>query len=346
MGQNNKFIIKNGTVSKAACTDCHANGVYEGTPTDCYACHQEEYEDEHDSSVPHDCSQCHNTTDWESETDHSSWPLTGAHSSLDCNACHAGGVYEGTPTDCWSCHSDDYNDEHSGSGFSHDCLECHTTQNWDSDFKHSSWPLNGAHATVGCNECHPNGVYEGTPTACWSCHSDDYNDEHSGSGYPHDCTICHDESDWDSDYNHDSVWPLTGAHRYTNCTRCHTNGTWSGTPTLCYDCHREDYEDEHSSSTPHQCEECHNTSDWDDDSLRAGFLDHDLLFPIHSGRHRNLWFGCEDCHPNKKNPAVFTCRACHSPGDHPASGLKKAGPTPSVFRSSDRNCLLCHPRGD
>jgi hypothetical protein len=121
---------------------------------------------------------------------------------------------------------------------------------------------------------------------------------------------------------------------------------WEGTPTLCYDRHRDDYEDEHTSSTPHQCEECHNTSDWDDADSRASLADHDALFPINSGRHRNLWFSCQDCHPHKKNPSVFTCAGCHSPGDHPASGLKKANPAPSVFRSNDRNCLVCHPRGD
>ncbi len=53
---------------------------------------------------------------------------------------------------------------------------------------------------------------------------------------------------------------------------------------------------------------------------RAAMPNHDALFPIHSGRHRNLWFSCRDCHPNKKNPSFFTCNRCHSPGDHPSSG--------------------------
>jgi len=334
-----------GSHTMAACTDCHQNGQYEGTPTDCYACHRAEYEDEHDSSVPHDCSQCHTTSDWDAG-DHSSFPLTGGHGGLDCSACHPNGQYEGTPTDCWSCHEDDYEDEHVGSGFPHDCTECHTTNDWDADFAHTSWALTGAHIMVSCDACHPDGTYQGTPTDCYDCHTQDFNKEHGGDGYPHDCTICHDTSDWDSDFNHSAVWPLTGAHRYTDCTECHIGGVWSGTPTLCYDCHREDYEDEHDSSTSHHCEECHSTSDWDDDSARATAPFHDAVFPIYSGRHRNLWFSCRECHPNKKNPAIFTCGGCHSPGDHPAAVLKKAGRSPSVFRSNDRSCLFCHPRGD
>ncbi len=329
------------------CSLCHIDGVYEGTPTDCWSCHSSEYNQEHSGSgFPHDCSICHSTTNWDAEDAHTSWPLTGGHGGLDCNDCHAGGVYEGTPTDCWSCHEDDYNDEHAGSGFPHDCTECHSTTDWDADFAHTSWALNGAHASVACNDCHENGVYEGTPTDCYDCHTSDFTGEHGGDGYPHDCLLCHDENNWDSDYDHNSFWPLTGAHRFANCTECHIGGVYAGTPTLCYDCHREEYEDEHSSSTPRQCEECHSTSDWDDDSPRTAIADHDALFPIRSGRHRNLWFSCQDCHPNKKNPAVFTCAGCHSPGDHPASGLKKASPAPSVFRRADRDCLVCHPRGD
>ncbi len=329
------------------CSLCHINGVYEGTPTDCWSCHSSEYNEEHSGSgFPHDCTECHTTSSWDSEDAHTDFPLTGGHGGLDCNLCHPGGSYQGTPTDCWSCHQEDYEDEHAGSGFPHDCTECHTINDWDADFAHTTWALNGAHASVACNDCHENGVYEGTPTDCFDCHQQDFSGEHGGEGYPHDCLLCHDENNWDSDYDHDSVWPLTGEHRFANCTECHINDVYQGTPTLCYDCHREDYEDEHSSSTPHQCEECHNTSDWDDANSRAAMPNHDALFPIHSGRHRNLWFSCKDCHPNKKNPSVFTCAGCHSPGDHPASGLKKAGPAPSVFRSVDRDCLVCHPRGD
>ena len=330
------------------CSACHGDGIYEGTPTDCWSCHADNYNDEHaGSGFPHDCTICHGTSSWNADDAHTDFPLTGGHGGLDCTVCHENGQYQGTPSDCWSCHENEYNDEHAGSGFPHDCTECHTIDDWDADFAHTSWALNGAHTSVACTACHENGVYEGTPTDCNDCHTQDYNNEHGGDGYPRDCLLCHDETDWDSDYNHNTIWPLTGAHRYTDCTECHINGVWSGTPTLCYDCHREEYEDEHSSSTPRQCEECHNTSDWDDDApRRTAMLDHDAVFPIHSGRHRNLWFSCRDCHPNKGNPAMFTCAGCHAPGDHPAGGLKKTGPAPSVFRSNDRGCLVCHPRGD
>jgi hypothetical protein len=39
-----------------------------------------------------------------SEVDHSVYPLEGGHIDVECEACHPGGLYAGTPTQCDGCH--------------------------------------------------------------------------------------------------------------------------------------------------------------------------------------------------------------------------------------------------
>ncbi|MCB1037161.1 MAG: cytochrome C, partial [Acidobacteria bacterium] len=60
---------------------------------------------------PTTCESCHSENAWQPANfnhNQTAFPLTGAHRTLDCQSCHAGG-YSGTPTDCFSCHQDDYN---------------------------------------------------------------------------------------------------------------------------------------------------------------------------------------------------------------------------------------------
>ena len=63
------------------------------------------------SGIPQQCQICHNTTAWIPATfDHSqtSFPLTGAHTSVACATCHTDN-YAGTlPTNCYGCHAKDY----------------------------------------------------------------------------------------------------------------------------------------------------------------------------------------------------------------------------------------------
>ncbi|MEZ4951392.1 MAG: hypothetical protein R2784_18690 [Saprospiraceae bacterium] len=98
-------------------------------------------------------------------------PLTGAHTDVNCLECHANG-YAGTPTDCASCHTPDFNStinpDHNQLNLPMDCATCHTTEpDWfpatfpiHNDF----YPLNGAHAAIAnnCAACH-NGDYTNTP---------------------------------------------------------------------------------------------------------------------------------------------------------------------------------------
>ena len=102
------------------------------------------------------------------------YPLSGAHATLPCVACHINNVFKGTPAQCYSCHAADFNNSnnppHVKLGLPRDCAICHTTLDWsNAKFDHAlyaHYPLTGKHATVTCAQCHTNNNYNNTPTAC------------------------------------------------------------------------------------------------------------------------------------------------------------------------------------
>jgi len=295
------------------CEECHADG-FSGTPTDCFACHKQDYDSTDDPNHAQAgfstmCEECHSTSSWDdADLDHdAAFPLTGAHRPLDCDACHADG-FAGTPTDCFSCHTADYNNttdpNHADAGFPTMCEDCHTTSNWnDADFDHdAAFPLTGAHRPLDCDDCHAEG-FEGTPTDCFSCHTADYNNtndpDHANAGFSTMCEDCHNTTDWnDADFDHNDFFALTGAHRTLDCDACHADG-FPGTPTDCFSCHRADYNntddpDHAAAGFPTMCEDCHNTTNWND----ADF-DHNMYFPLQGDHNLDCESqACLECHPD------------------------------------------------
>ena len=68
------------------------------------------------------------------------FPLTGKHQFLDCSSCHIGGMFKGTPLECYLCHNNSRapgkHPEHMNS--SNICDDCHTTDTWlGARFDHS-----------------------------------------------------------------------------------------------------------------------------------------------------------------------------------------------------------------
>ena len=342
------------------CADCHTSG-YTGTPTNCYACHQQDYQNVNDpnhvtSQFPTDCSLCHTTAGWENATiDHNltQFPLTGKHIPVDCADCHTSS-YTGTPTNCYACHQQDYqnvNDpNHVTSQFSTDCSLCHTTAGWDNatfDHNQSSFPLTGSHIQAACASCHSSG-YTGTPTDCYTCHQQDFNGttdpNHLAQNYPHDCTLCHNTTNWsDANFDHNTTqFPLTGSHVQVACATCHTSG-YTGTPTDCYACHQTNYNNttnpnHQAAGFPTSCIDCHNTTNWN----QATF-DHDAqYFPIYSGKHNGEWNQCSDCHTTPNNFSVFSCIDCHE-HNRTDTDDKHQGVQGYVYNSAD--CFACHPQG-
>lgn len=193
----------------AACTECHIGGVFQGTPRDCAACHIDEYNRTTDpnhltAGFSTSCELCHTPNGWDgARFDHTTWPLTGAHSSASCNACHAGGVYQGTPRDCAACHIDEYNQtsdpNHRSAGFPTNCEACHSTSRWGGASFNHNFPLTGPHR-LGCSTCHTN----------------------PNNFQVFDCTNCHEHRQSRMDEKHREV----SGYVYNSqaCFNCHPRG--------------------------------------------------------------------------------------------------------------------------
>ncbi len=336
------------------CAQCHIGGQYTGTPTDCWSCHEANFvqaEGHIENSFPHTCEVCHTTSNWESSFNHDNtqFPLTGRHVQTNCTDCHIGGVFQGTPTDCWSCHEANFvqAEGHIENNFPHTCEVCHTTSNWESSFNHDNtrFPLTGRHVQTNCTDCHIGGVFQGTPTDCWSCHEADYNDAegHLQSNFPHDCTQCHNTGSWDSDFNHSNTdFPLTGRHVTVNCLDCHVGGQFENTPTDCWFCHVADYNGaspDHNAGYPQECADCHTTNNWD-----SNFNHDQQYFPIYSGRHRNEWNQCSECHTTAGNFGLFSCIDCH---EHSNRGdVDNDHEDVPGYTYTPTSCYACHPDGE
>ncbi|MEI7812222.1 MAG: hypothetical protein WCJ01_07330 [Ignavibacteria bacterium] len=305
-----------------ACSDCH-KGTTTGLTGDCYSCHKPDFDKAKDHltlGYPHTCAQCHSTTSWSGASfNHTAtnFPLTGAHTSVACSKCHAGG-YKGTSTVCSGCHESNFNTtvdpDHVALGFSLDCLQCHTTAAWKpSSFNHTTtnFPLTGAHTNLTCLKCHAGG-YKGTSTVCSGCHQNSYtsavNPNHSSAGISQDCIKCHTTTAWiPSGFSHATTgFTLTGAHLNKVCSDCH-KGTTAGLTGDCYSCHQPDFDkakDHLTLGYPHTCAQCHSTTDWSG----AGFNHTTTNFPL-TGAHVSVT--CSKCHTSGFSGTTQVCYDCH-----------------------------------
>ena len=224
-----------------------ANGVFVGMSTECINCHRREFltaqNPPHQASFPADCSMCHNMNSWLGATFNHAlvahFPLTGAHATTPCTACHVGGNFASAPTACISCHQADLqtatNPNHIAAGFSTDCSQCHNTTTWlTATFDHNAvFPLTGAHAALACTQCHTGASFATAPLTCVGCHLTDYNQttnpNHAQAAFPTDCSLCHSTIDWTgATFDHSkTTFPLTGAHVTTPCAPCHVNNNYT-----------------------------------------------------------------------------------------------------------------------
>ena len=317
------------------CSSCHVNSVFKGTPTDCYACHQNAY---HRAAKPNHvaagfgtaCQSCHKPSDptWQLGTfNHTPvFPLLGIHAAQPCAACHINNVFAGTPTDCYSCHKTQYqsaaNPNHVAAGFPTTCQNCHKASDatWQlGTFDHTPvFPLLGVHATQPCAACHINNVFAGTPTDCYSCHKTQYqsaaNPNHVAAGFPTACQTCHRASDatWQQGtFDHTALFPLVGVHATQPCAACHVNNVFPGTPTDCYSCHKTRYQqttnpNHVAAGFPTACQNCHKASDA---SWQQGVFNHSTFYPL-LGVHATQ--PCAACHVNNVYKGTPTdCYSCH-----------------------------------
>lgn len=329
--ERTRFPLR-GKHSALACAQCHPRGVKAAKPAfgKCSDCH---HRDPHQGRFAGDCGDCH-TVDGFAKTvfDHNTtrFPLTGKHASLSCRQCHpqaAGAkaaVYAKRSTACADCHAD----VHLGQ-FAAACDTCHTTAGFGgSALKfdrqgHSTFPLQGKHATLACGECHlkvsmafPAGKgeavrYKPLSGACRDCHGD-YHQGQLGQ----DCRQCHGFDSFRSapGFDHQRTqFSLRPFHERVGCRRCHPLATMTvngqKVRTVQY------------KNISSECRECHRQFDHSRTS-----------FPL-IGVHGEL--DCRKCHnertPNIRGSAVAgqggaECTACHR----------------SPHLGQQRNCRECH----
>ena len=205
-----------GAHTASSCETCHVGGEFTGLSTECISCHATNFAgttspDHVAAGFPSDCELCHNTSGWPGATfDHGGtrFPLTGSHVSVGCASCHIGNQYVGTPTDCYSCHSSEYESvaspNHLAAGFPTSCESCHSTGAWSGAVFSHRFPIySGAHREPwdSCSDCHTNPSNFNVFT-CLSCHD-------------------HRQSEMDDDHSE------VGGYVYESlsCYSCHPNGT-------------------------------------------------------------------------------------------------------------------------
>ena len=337
---------------KADCTDCHKNRSYRNTPSDCYVCHQTDYQSapEHvTSSYPHDCTECHKISGtWQQVShDHISFTFQGAHAALkgDCSKCHLSFSvipFGTTDHDCYNCHATAgvattkyegaTSPSHVTNNFSRTCTDCHTNIAWiPAKYTHRILQYSGVHSTLTCSKCHTNGypgAYAGvSQDNCYACHAGNYQAApgHVSTGYPHDCTACHSTTGtWANvrAYTH-TTFTFTGAHTAirTTCTECHITGKTIPAGTGDSDCYN-----------------CHATAGVATTKYEG------VTSPSHVTN--NFSRTCMDCHTNTAwIPARYTHRSFQYSGVHSTLTCNKCHTNgyPGAYAGvSQDNCYACH----
>jgi len=221
-GFNHNFFPLTQGHALLKCSDCHTTGNYTDAKSDCYSCHAVDYNNtvnpnHKTSGFPTTCVQCHSTNPgWKPATfNHTNFPLTLGHAGPVCTDCHKNGNYTSTSSECYSCHSADYNNStnpnHKTVGFATTCTQCHTT---NPDWKPATYaqhdakefPIySGKHRGQwnNCNECHTN-LSNYSVYSCIACHEHNKTDmdkEHAGRpGYSYNsiaCYTCHPKGNAD-----------------------------------------------------------------------------------------------------------------------------------------------------
>jgi hypothetical protein len=290
------------------CDTCHLNHDYKGTSSDCKSCHTKD--DAHKGGLP-ECATCHDPKGWKpANFDHNintKFELVGKHLEAKCDTCHVTGVFQGTPTDCVSCHKED--DFHKGQ-YGTDCGLCHSPAAWKpSTFDHNTgtkFPLQGKHIGVDCLSCHQDAKFKGTPMNCAACHSKE--DPHQGK-LGSACDSCHTVNGWKpSTFDHSrSSFKLTGKHISAECGSCHKDLLFIGTPQSCAGCHSG--QDPHKGALGADCSRCHTTDAW-----KPSTFNHNQAAFLLTGKHISV--NCNACHADmtfKGTPG--TCYACHQKND-------------------------------
>ncbi len=362
-----------GKHSAASCRGCHTPELQTGRVStlikrkdrerswlglerDCVACH----EDYHGGDLGTDCASCHQPADWKQTPrfDHStsSFPLTGKHADVKCNACHLvpSRVFRSTPRfgvtpkfkpvahgECSACHED----THQGR-LGPICSTCHVTDGFrqvrTDDFNHARtrFALVGKHGSVACESCHdPTKAWGKRPRfdSCSTCHVDPHAGSATLEGRAVDCSACHTErgftpSTFTSAQHQRSAYPLEGKHAAVACRSCHPSQPPAGvvlrpSRASCSSCHSDAHAGQFIDRQDGEaCESCHTVDGW-----KPSTYDRE--------KHATLDLPLEGRH------AKIDCSACHGetrPGLPPHSRPAGLGRARVALTLLDAACASCH----
>lgn len=283
------------------------------------------------------------------------------HSGLQFSLAHHEADYDGSPIPCRVCHSrENYaqvenktcQDCHGGydqvfitghlASYGENCLECHDGTDRMSEFDHSATGFaldkhlidtNGQ--PIACSSCHLENLQTFEQQTCISCHAQAdlvYMEQHQQQ-FGADCLGCHDGVDRMVPFDHGLVFPLDGRHAEIDCTECHTNQVFTGTPAVCSQCHAEP--EIHAGVFGLACEACHTTTAW----APATLLEH--TFPLGHGLEQgDQPSACIICHTTSY--IEYTCYGCHQ---HQEDDIARKHIEEGISMAELPACVDCHVSG-
>ncbi|MFO0984840.1 MAG: cytochrome c3 family protein [Planctomycetota bacterium] len=369
----------NAAHARLACDDCHAASFRDpvraahgaaqelrsstllGLDQTCARCHV----DVHGSELAGACSSCHSQEKFTPASlfDHARvFPLTGAHASVECAACHrreAGAPlwrFHNTATTrldaCESCHPQH---PHGPGGAlpitaGKACPDCHDVDTFHlpqfGERAHAALdlPLLGGHAPLKCAACHDRPMDASWRQGdCARCHATPHADSTG-----RDCLTCHwfvdatwtvSQSRMSMELHERTGFPLASPHASLACAQCHGGqqafaARYPGRDAHgCGQCHVDPHEPELARHYP-SCTSCHAGAHFKESTFDVAR--HQPVFAL-DALHGKL--ACERCHARAApaQPPRFlglgkTCNACH---DDPHRGQFDQG-------TQAADCAGCH----
>jgi hypothetical protein len=228
------------------------------------------------------------------------------------------------------------------------------------------FPLDGAHATLNCENCHTGESYEALTlvNGCVDCHTDPHE-----ARYGIACERCHNTTAWTQvRMDHTGFTdclachaPDAPANHYAGqCSACHNTVDWVQAVmnhtgfTDCLACHAPDAPANHY---PGQCSACHNTVAWPQVSMNHSGLADCAACHAPDAPANHYPGQCSACHgtsawlPAQFDHSGFTdCVSCHAsraPANHYAGQCSTCHSTsawrPAQFNHSGlTDCVSCH----
>jgi hypothetical protein len=239
---------------QVACASCHkASVAVKDTPAECVGCHAEP--PTHTGMFGTGCTTCHTPAAWAPAKvkgvlfDHKStgFALTSHVKDFDaspflCTKCHPSAITlastRATTLDqqvCITCHTRADSAFMAGhtQKYGVNCVSCHDGAHNMDGFEHKNvFVLDGKHAQLTCDQCHPQQTFKGTPKACVGCHAEPK--VHQGL-FGTDCIACHTSTGWTPARLNRHTFPLDhGGQGEVPCATCHPDTYPAYT---CYGCH-------------------------------------------------------------------------------------------------------------